>query len=241
MWNVPALRRRRRSGDAVEFLRSNLSGGDAALFAYYVYGKNMASSGGGVDTLDDARGPGFGPQLVGTGHKPPDETANGQIGFDGTANQYLISAIVPGFRISAAAPKSIFFIGSVHAGTNNLRLAGIEGEFAGSFLRIGDFGNIVSRAPGVITSSTVASSVTRRLAVAFGTEADTDIQVPNVARQEGAGGGGGAVAEDNRIQIGGSVDVGKMWAFGVILREFTAADVEVLKTLATTFGGATLA
>jgi PGF-pre-PGF domain-containing protein len=86
-------------------------GGDSVINAIYDTRFNVASSGGVVDTWDDARGSGFGPQLTAFGtSRPAWDAVNEIITFDGI-NDGLLTLASPKFNLSTA--KTLVVILSV--------------------------------------------------------------------------------------------------------------------------------
>lgn len=137
-------------------------GGDSKVPAIYDTRYSVTQGAGVVTAWDDARGGGFGPQLVGTGTtKPAWDSTNLLITFDGVQN-YLVSAIAAEF--DPVSGKSYIYIGTLPAGNFPLAIADVG---VTKFITLCTQSSTIKTSNSSLTSifSPVAVGAVRRLAL----------------------------------------------------------------------------
>lgn len=97
-------------------------GGNALVPAFYDGRLNVTAAGGLVNTWQDARGPGFGPNLTAAGTARPTYQATDHVAFDGV-NNIMGTAAVAAFDLSH--PISLVFVASAAAATSGQSMAAI--------------------------------------------------------------------------------------------------------------------
>ena len=231
--SVAALqRRRRREGSDIQSLVAQL-GGDSAVPAIYDRRFNVASSGGVVDTIDDARGAtGFGPQLVGAATARPTWDATNLLAtFDGT-NDAITSALSALFNMGAGT-KSIVLGAAVTealAGREPAILSnGAVSLYMGHKVQVGPVYGAVVGGTEVDATSLVATGATRRCTFATASSA-TSVAVEVLAQAAVSMAHAKVWASENyRLTVGANTTASgfaaMVWLFTIVLdRAYTTAD-----------------
>lgn len=164
-------------------------GGNAVVPAFYDGRLNVTSAAGVASVWQDARGPGFGPNLTAAGAAQPSYVATDHLVFDGVNNQ-MVSAAVPAFDLSQ--PISLVFVAS-STGTAGQSMGAISDAGAGNIVdtQMQTGPNWGSYCGGHTTDAGVLNGTTIRVLVLTYSGTTTTAQVPNHAKQTSGVNAGG--------------------------------------------------